>query len=75
MLFLEALKLIFLLVFVFFFHLELKCQILLGVFVKKMNFYFIPKYPKFDIMVVFLVIFFGFFWGRDAILNFTIKSS
>lgn len=23
----------------------------------------------------FLVIFFGFFWGRDAILNFTIKSS
>lgn len=74
MLFLEALKLIFLLVFVFFFHLELKCQILLGVFVKKMNFYFIPKYPKFDIMVL-LVIFFGFFWERDAILNFTIKSS
>lgn len=51
--FLEALKLIFLMVFVFFFHLELKFQILLGVFVKKMNFYFIPKYPKFDIMVVF----------------------
>lgn len=63
-LFLEALKLIFLLVCVFFFHLELKCQILLGVFVKKMNFYFIPKYPKFDIMVVFWWFFLVSFGGR-----------
>lgn len=57
----------------FFFHLELKCQILLGVFVKKMNFCVIPKYTKFDIMVVFWW-FFGFFGGKDAILDFMIKS-
>lgn len=69
--FLRALKLT--LFIAFFFHLELKCQILLGVFVKKMNFCVIPKYTKFDIMVVFWW-FFGFFGGKDAILDFMIKS-
>ena len=75
MLFLEALKLIFLLVFVFFFHLELKCQIFVRCICEENELLFHTKISEIRHNGSFLVTFFGFFWGRDAILDFIIKSS